>query len=108
MSDFSLGSDYDSSAYDYNQTVPIASGSSSSGGWESWAQNISGSLLKGYANSQFQQPFELQKMQLQAYGNGAYGLPYIQGQPLGAGLGIPTGWLLIGGALVLAMVMIKS
>lgn len=80
-----------------------------SSSWEAWAQNIGGNLLQGYANTKFNQPYELQKMQLQAYGNGAYGLPYIQGQPNGsATLGIPTGWLLIGGALVLAVVMIKS
>jgi hypothetical protein len=100
MSDLSLGSDYDASAYNYS----VGGGSS---GWESWAQNISSNLLQGYANSQFQQPYELQKMQLQAYGSGAYGLPYIQGQP-NMQLGIPTGWLLIGGAIALAVVMIKS
>lgn len=103
MSDLSYGGGYDSPAYDYS----AAATSSSSSGWESWAQGLSSNLLQGYANSQFQQPYELQKMQLQAYGSGAYGLPYIQGQP-NLQLGIPTGWLLIGGAALLAMVMIKS
>lgn len=77
-------------------------------GWEAWAQQIGGGLLQTYANAKFNQPYELQKLQLQAYGQGAYGLPYIQGQPNGTvGVGLPSGWLLIG-AVVLAVVMIKS
>ena len=85
-------------------------GDSSGSGWESWVQNIGGSLIKTVAQAKYSAPVELQKMQMQAYG--PYGQPYYEGQPNrnegGAlGLGIPTSWILIGG-VVLAVVLLKN
>lgn len=36
--------------------------------WGDWAQQVSGSLLNKYADSKLVQPYEIQKMQLQALG----------------------------------------
>lgn len=77
--------------------------------WETWVQQVAGSYLKSRTDAKFQQPYELQKMRLQAYG--PFGDLYQEGEPLtnqaGAG-GIPPAWLLIGGALLVAVVLVKS
>ncbi|CDN87492.1 hypothetical protein [Hydrogenophaga intermedia] len=46
--------------------------------WEEWFQNVSSSLLNKAADAKFTQPYELQKLRLQALGE--LGL-YNEGQP---------------------------
>lgn len=83
--------------------------------WGDWLQGVGNTLLDGgvkYAtNNQANQLayqnnlLQLQQMQMQAFNN--WGQPYIEGQPVAAGLGIPPGLLLIG-AVVLVVVMVKN
>jgi hypothetical protein len=74
--------------------------------WEEWAQGVGGGLLQTVTEAKYKQPFELQKMQLQAYGQ--TGELYQEGMPNRAQGAFPTSWLLIGGALVLAVVLLKD
>lgn len=77
-------------------------------GWESWAQQVGAEYLKARTTAQYQQPYEIQKLKLQAYG--PYGDLYQEGQPgiQGAAMGgIPMTWLLIG-AVIVAVVALKD
>lgn len=78
--------------------------------WGDWFQQQAGSVLDKYATAQFTQPYEIQRMQLQAMGQGGY---YTEGQPgmLGSGTiaGMPTSTvLLLGGAALLAIMLLKD
>jgi hypothetical protein len=76
--------------------------------WGDWAQQVSGSLINKYADNQWVQPYELQRMQLQALGQMGY---YQEGQ---ASIGInrnglnisPT--LLLLGAVVMVVMMTRD
>ncbi len=74
--------------------------------WEQWVQDIGGSLLNKAADAKWTQPYEVQKLRLQALGE--LGL-YNEGQPQQLqpqGLGISPGVLLLGvGALVLVFAL---
>ena len=78
--------------------------------WSTWIQNVGGSLLEKAGSARFVQPYELQKLELEALGQGGY---YREGQPgtrstgQEAPKGINTTVLLIGGAL-LAFVLLKD
>jgi len=76
-----------------------------------WQQTIGSwgtTLLNGYTNAKFVQPYEVQKLQLQALGQDGL---YNEGQP---GVYVPppainsTTLLLIGAAVVAFMVMSKD
>lgn len=78
--------------------------------WSEWIQNIGGSLIDKAATARFVQPYELQKLELEALGQGGY---YREGQPgtrttgQPAPQGINPTVLLIGGAL-LAFVLLRD
>lgn len=75
--------------------------------WESWVQQVAGGYLKSRTDAKFQQPYELQKLKLQALG--PFGDIYQEGQPVTQGsIGSVPPWLLIGGVVVLAVVLVKS
>ncbi len=76
--------------------------------WESWFQGVAGSVIDKAASAKFTQPYEIDKLRLQALGDAGY---YTEGQA-GAlrapASGIqPVHLLLIGGA-VLAFVLLKD
>lgn len=77
------------------------------GGWESWFQNVAGSVINKAADAQYSQDYELQRLRLQALGETGF---YTEGQTgtvrtaKVAGIS-PTTLLLIGGAVVLFMFM---
>lgn len=77
--------------------------------WSEWIQNIGGNLIDKAATARFVQPYELQKLELEALGQGGY---YREGQAgtsndRAAGQGINPTVLLIGGVL-LAFVLLRD
>ncbi len=81
--------------------------------WSTWIQDVGGSVIKTAAQAQYQSPYDVQKLQIQALGEKGY---YIEGktgaiapataaQSIG---GIPVAYLMIGGAALLAIVLMKS
>lgn len=74
--------------------------------WSEWVQDVSGSLINQWGNAKFTQPYEVQKMQLQALGQ--LGI-YQEGQAgivaNRNGLQISPGLLLLGGAVLLFVMM---
>lgn len=74
--------------------------------WSSWFQQVAGNTINAATEAQFRQPYEIQKLQLQQ--QGPYG-PYVEGQAMpGTVGGINTTWLLLGGALLVAVVLLKD
>lgn len=76
--------------------------------WSDWVQDVAGSVIKTAANAEYVQPYEVQKLRLQALGDlGIYTegqqLPRQQANALG---GISPTVLLIGG-VVLAIVLLR-
>lgn len=78
--------------------------------WSDWLQDIGGSVIEKAAEARYVQPYEIQRLQLTALGSmGTYqeGQPGVQ-QPAGFNLGRMGGALLIGGAVLLAVVLLKD
>jgi len=78
--------------------------------WESWFQNVASGVADKYASATWVQPFELQKMRIQALGETGY---YQEGNPSGPAqngtiAGISPGVLLLGGAALLAVLLLKD
>lgn len=77
--------------------------------WEEWFQNVAGSVIKDASQAKFQQPYEIQKLRLQALGD--LGL-YNEGQPQtvapAAPFGMSQGMLLLIGLGVLAVFALKD
>lgn len=77
---------------------------STGSGWESWIQRIGGQVIGAAANAQYTQPYEIQKMRIQALGERGYyteGQPGTQRQPA---QGINP-MVLMGGALLLVVLL---
>lgn len=78
--------------------------------WEEWFQNVAGSVIKDASQAKFTQPYEIQKLRLQALGETGF---YTEGVPqtvAPAGLfGMSQGAvLLLGLGLVVAFVAMKD
>lgn len=80
--------------------------------WESWIQGVAGNVIGKAADAQYSQDYELQRLRLQALGENGY---YTEGQPgtlrpgmAGSVAGIPTGTLLLIGAAVVAIMLLKD
>lgn len=78
--------------------------------WESWFQNVASGVADKYASATWVQPFELQKMRISALGETGY---YQEGAPSGnvqngTIAGISPGVLLLGGAALLAVILLKD
>lgn len=77
--------------------------------WGKWLQNVGGDVIKSYASSKYEQPYEIQKMRIQV--QGADGGMYDEGAAMprpGTVAGLPSSVLLIGGAVVLALVLMRN
>lgn len=72
--------------------------------WSTWVQGVSGDLIGAAVDAKYRQPYEIQKLQLQALGDGGY---YTEGQAgtrnATAAAGINPMWLLLGGVVLVAM-----
>lgn len=76
------------------------------GSWSDWAQNVSGSLINKWGESKFVQPYEVQKLQMQALGQLGYFNEGQAGLAVGRqGLQISPGLLMIGGIVLVVMMM---
>lgn len=74
--------------------------------WATWAQNVSQGVIGKWADSKYTQPYEIQKVQMQALGQ----LGYFQEGQAGLianrnGLQVSPGLLLLGGAVLLFVMM---
>ncbi len=47
--------------------------------WEEWAQNVGGNVINSAVSAKYQQPYDIQKLRLQALGE--VGI-YDEGQPI--------------------------
>lgn len=63
--------------------------------WEEWFQSVGGDVIRSAADAKFRQPYEIQRLQLQALGEN--GLYYPEGRPAPA----PAGGLVLGGSTLL-------
>lgn len=78
--------------------------------WETWFQNAAAGVVDKYTSATWVQPFELQKMRIAALGETGY---YQEGAPSGPVqngtiAGISPGVLLLGGAALLAVLLLKD
>lgn len=85
---------------------------SSGGDWSGWVQGVLGGVVDKYAQSQWVQPYETERMRLQALGQNGYGY-YTEGQrqPLaapGTVAGINTGTLLLIGGVIAVVMLLKK
>ena len=79
------------------------------GDWQEWFQDVAGSVVKSAANAKYNQPYEIQKLQLQALG--ANGLVYPEGQPAtvaSAPVFNMTTMLIIGGVVLAAALLLRD
>lgn len=75
--------------------------------WGTWFQDVAGSVIDKAATAKYQQPYEIDRLRLQALGESGF---YQEGQAgtvrPAQGLGIqPSTLLLIGGAVVVFMLL---
>lgn len=75
--------------------------------WSTWFQQMSGQVIGAATEARFRQPYEIQKLQLQQLGQLGY---FNEGQPItgGAAGGINPTWLLLGGAVLVAVLLLKD
>lgn len=78
--------------------------------WESWFQGVAGKVIGSAVDAKYSQPYELQRLRLEALGDLGY---YAEGQPgtlrqPGTVGGITTGTLLLIGGIALVFVLMKD
>lgn len=77
--------------------------------WESWFQTVAGGVADKYASATWVQPYELDKLKIMARGETSF---YNEGQPTGPQsgtiAGINPGVLLLVGAAVVAVLLLKD
>lgn len=78
--------------------------------WQTTIQNWGGLLVDRWSQAEYVQPYEVQKLQLQALGQTGY---YAEGQPgtqpaPGGGFNITPGMVLLLGGAVLAVMMLRD
>lgn len=99
--------------FDFAQAAPVADDSARIGptsSWESWIQDVGKTVVGGYASANWTQPFELEKLKLQAQAQNGGGF-YTEGMPANAARGfggISPMVLLLAGAAVVAIVMLRD
>jgi hypothetical protein len=76
--------------------------------WASWFQGVAGNVIGKAADATYVRPYDIQALRLQALGSEGY---YTEGQPgtAPAAQGMTsTTVLMLGGALLLAVVLLKD
>lgn len=75
--------------------------------WSTWVQEVGSGLIDKAASAQYVTPYEIQKLQLQALGQQGY---YREGQAgtMAAGAGFNPAWLLLIGAAVVGVMLLKD
>jgi hypothetical protein len=85
---------------------------SSGGDWSGWVQGVLGGVVDKYATSQWVQPYETERMRLQALGQMGLGY-YTEGQRQQLGVpgpvaGVNTGTLLLIGGVIAVVMLLKK
>lgn len=76
--------------------------------WESWFQDVAGSVINKAAEAKWRQPYEIDRLRLEALGSlGTYteGQPMQNAQTRG---GMSDGTILLIGAAVVAVLMLRD
>lgn len=77
--------------------------------WEEWVQDVGGSVIDKYSDAAYSQPYEIQRLKIEALGDAGY---YTEGQPgvkaSGTVGGISQGMLLLAGAALVALLLLKG
>lgn len=77
--------------------------------WEDWIQNVGGKVIGAAADAKYQQPYEVQRLRIEALGDAGY---YAEGQAgtvrQSGAAGLSPTMLLLGGAVLLAVVLLKD
>lgn len=77
--------------------------------WATWVQDVAGGVISKAADAKYVQPYEVQKLQLQALGEMG---PYIEGRPgtvqQQTGINLSGSTLLLIGFGVLAVMMMRD
>ena len=76
--------------------------------WSTWVQNVGSGLIDKAASAQYTQPYEIQKLQLEALGQGGYYNEGTAGTRSAATAGMNPTVLLLIGAAVVAVVLLKA
>lgn len=78
-------------------------------GWESWLQGIGGNVINAWADANYRQPAELDKLRIQAspYGYEPLGRPMTPAPGAGLG-GISPGIMILGGVVLLLLLREKA
>lgn len=76
--------------------------------WADWFQGVAGGVISKAADAEFVRPYDVQSMQLQALGSRGYYTEGMAGQRSIAGLGISPGVLLLAGAALVAVLLLKD
>lgn len=78
-----------------------------SSNWADWFQGVAGSVIGKAADAQYVKPYDVQSLRLQALGNGGY---YTEGMPGTrlTGTGLSSGTLLLIGAALVAVLVLKD
>lgn len=90
-----------------DETQTIDTGGSS---WADWFQGVAGNVINQAAAAQYVKPYDVQALKIQSLGANGY---YTEGAPgtyrtTATGLGISPTVLLLAGAAVLAVVLLKD
>lgn len=77
--------------------------------WSTWIQDVGAGVVDRWANAKYSQPYEVEKLKLQALGDTGY---YVEGRPGTAQpvrvTGLDTSTVLLLGAAVVAVLMLKD
>lgn len=100
---------YDENGYEFDDGLSAPT-SSTPTAWDTWIQGVGGNMIGKATAAAYSQPYEIQKMKIQALGTNGL---YTEGKagilkPGAAVVGIPTNLLLIGGAALLAVLLLKG
>ncbi len=76
--------------------------------WADWFQGVAGSVIGKAADAQYVRPYDIQSLRLQQLGPGGYYTEGMPGARVATGAGISPGLLLLAGAAVVAVLLLKD
>lgn len=76
--------------------------------WSEWFQNIAGNVINKATDANYVRPYDVQALRLQQLGNGGYYTEGMLGARPGNGTGITPGVLLLAGAALVAVMLLKD
>jgi hypothetical protein len=76
--------------------------------WADWFQSVAGGVIGKAADAQYVRPYDIQSLRLQQLGASGYYTEGMAGTRAAASTGISPGLLLLAGAAVVAVLMLKD